>query len=582
MLFQFPDYQSNIIQIGNLYLGGDLPVRIQSMTSTPTSDIPATLAQCIHLADAGCELIRITVPASRDVDHLKQIRDGFRSKGYLQPLVADVHYNPKIAETCASFIEKVRINPGNYVDRARGKSSYSDSEYRSELVRIEERLAPLLEVCKKNDTAIRIGVNHGSLSERILNRFGNTYKGMVESAMEFIRICSKYDFQKLVLSLKSSSARDMIYANRLLAESMLAEGFHYPIHLGVTEAGMGEDGIIKSSVGIGTLLCDGIGDTIRVSLTGDPLQEIPVAIFLAQQFGRKRNIEPLFDNHPFEYKRRASWERFTGMPLKSISVIGRKSENQPEKPDLVLKDSYLSDYPEYNKWPILNLSRGKPAKEATGPVIIPADAHEVSLEILIEPLQENPLYIPYLQLQQDEHITVVRRFLKTMIEKKLHQPVFLQMEVSGEHDQENVIRISVLLSGMLTDGAIDGISVKINGEDQPRLAFDILQANGLRRFKADFIACPSCGRTQYKITEALQKVQSELSHLSHLKIGIMGCVVNGPGEMADADYGYVGAGNGLVHLYQGKTPVRRNIPETEAVNALIDLIKENGDWKEKG
>lgn len=452
-------YTSKEIQIGNLKLGGDNPVRIQSMTNTDTMDTRATVDQTMALVDAGCELVRITAPDVKAAENLYNIKNKLLKRNYNVPLVADIHFNPKAAEVAATIVEKVRINPGNYVDRNTGKTSFTDQEYADELSRIADRMSHLIDICKRHGTAMRIGVNHGSLSERIMSRYGDTPLGMATSAVEFAQICRQMDFQNLVFSMKASNVKVMVYSTRLLVQKMIQNGMYFPIHLGVTEAGDAEQGRIKSAAGIGTLLLDGIGDTIRVSLTESPVAEIPVAKSIVEHLPRKKVSE-----------------------------------------DDILK-----------------------------------------LKTTFEPCTDKRKIAPHYA-----------------------------------DDKEYSICGAAELGRMLIDGEIAEI------DDDSSVAQDIMQGVGAKIFKAEYISCPSCGRTQYDIQQALQEIKRHTSHLKGIKIGVMGCIVNGPGEMADAHYGYVGSGKGKITLYKGKEVVCRNIDQKDAVARLVQLIKDNGDWTEKG
>lgn len=488
-----------VVMVGGLALGGQHPVRIQSMTNTNTMDTASTVAQVIRLVKAGCEMVRITAPGLREAENLANIKKQLLVKGINIPLIADIHFNPKAAEVAAQFVEKIRINPGNYTDRKKGKPAYSETAYRLELEKIALRLKPLLSICKEKGTAIRIGTNHGSLSERILARYGNTPKGMVESAMEFVRICREADFHQLVLSMKASNVKQMMEANQLLVERMIAEDSYYPVHLGVTEAGDGEDGRIKSAAGIGSLLAMGIGDTIRVSLTEEPEAEIPVARKLLFFYGQKDQIPPQIHAEKWYLKPEVSSE--IGFPA---VVTGTPSE----KADLFAGNQLT--------------------KAPSGRLIHKLIYPSISVEDLC---------------------------LKAAVDYK-----------------------------RLYDAEAGGIWID-NGEGSDpetlaSLSFNILQGLGLRISKTEFIACPSCGRTLFNIMEQLEKVRHHTSHLKGLKIAVMGCIVNGPGEMADADYGYVGAGPAKVSIYKGQHAILKNIGEEAAVDALIQLIKEGGDWQD--
>ena len=503
-------FLSNEVKVGDIIIGGKNPVRIQSMTNTDTMDTLSTVEQSIRMIKAGCELVRITAQNVKAAENLQNIKDELRKRGYTTPLIADIHFNPKAAETAARIVEKVRINPGNYVDKKSSKS-YSEIEYQQELEKIKERLLPLLEICKENGTAIRIGVNHGSLSDRILNRFGNTPEGMVESAMEFAGICKSFGFDNLILSLKSSNARAMINANRLMVERMIAEGLNYPLHLGVTEAGGGEDGRIKSTVGIGTLLKEGIGNTIRVSLTEAPEYEIPIARKIIE-------FSKTISNPEFFLIKKIKYYKF---PL----VI---SKSQNTKADLfIIDDKFTNESGE--QFPFQKFDKK--------------------------------------QIANSEDLIIIKNSYKNL------------------NKEDFLIKSSFDYSSLLLDGECQGIWLdtddNISDEDTVQTAFDILQATGVRISKTEFIACPSCGRTLFNIQKTLEKISKETKHLKGLKIAVMGCIVNGPGEMADADYGYVGAGKGKITLYKKQEVIRKNIEEEKAVEALIELIKENGDWVEK-
>ncbi len=504
-------FKTRVVYIGDIPLGGSNPVRIQSMTSTDTMDTKATVEQSIRMIEAGCEYVRITAPSVQAAENLRNIKKKLRVAGYGTPLIADIHFNPKVAEIAARIVEKVRINPGNYVDRKSGKP-IPESEYDLELERISERLYPLLKICLDHGTTIRIGVNHGSLSERTLNRYGNTPEGMVESALEFARICSGNNFHNLVLSLKSSNTRVMIEANRLLVKSMLKENMNYPVHLGVTEAGDAEDGRIKSAAGIGTLLKDGIGDTIRVSLTEDPEFEIPVAKLIIGYREGKKQAKEIKQYHLKNYK-----------SLKHPLVI---SSAEDEKADLIVTDAQAKDEGSYFFVPI----EGE-ARKGT-----------------------------------------------------LNNPVINKAEYKNIEYEDFLINTSIDYADDLLRGHCQGIWIdtdkSITSDLAVQTAFDILQATGLRISKTEFIACPSCGRTLFNIQEVLAKVKERTEHLKGLKIAVMGCIVNGPGEMADAHYGYVGAAKGMVNLYKGKQVRKRNVPEEHALDELVALIKECGDWRE--
>ncbi|MEA3477346.1 MAG: (E)-4-hydroxy-3-methylbut-2-enyl-diphosphate synthase [Bacteroidota bacterium] len=521
------EFISNIIQIGDLPMGGSYPVRIQSMTNTNTMDVKSTVRQCIALIEAGCEMVRITTPGVKEAHQLEIIKNELTKQGLAVPLIADIHFNPRVAEVAAGIVEKVRINPGNYVDGKMASAEViSDKEYQEELHRIRERIFPLIEICKSHNTAIRIGVNHGSLSERIMNRYGDTPLGMVESALEFAEICRYLQFESLVLSMKSSDVKQMIYATRLLVQRMIKENMAFPIHLGVTEAGDGEDGRIKSAAGIGALLADGIGDTIRVSLTEDPVAEIPVARMITRRFAESRDqnaentISDIMDL-PLAYQRQSSEpvQHIGGTQIPAVSG---------EIPDELIESGRLG---------LVRFALSDPLKR------------------IFESIQ-------------------------SVKGQKKNHPLIFQIDCSGAGFEEVMISASALIARLMIDGYGDGLLITdANSKHQYiKIELGILQALRLRISKTEYIACPSCGRTQFDIQDALNKIRDETSHLKGLKIGVMGCIVNGPGEMADADYGYVGSGNGKISLYKGKEMVQRNIDESQAVDALLKLIKDNGDW----
>ena len=514
------NYISRQIRIGDLLLGGSNPVRIQSMTNTPTSDVPATVNQIRQLASAGCDIVRVAVQNIKEAEALPLIKKELKKSDIYIPLVADVHFYPEIAEIAARYVEKVRINPGNYVDRFWQKTDYSEKDNIFALEKISERLKPLLKICKQEGAAIRVGVNHGSLSERILVRYGNTPEGMVESAMEFIRICRDEGFDNLTLSLKASDVLTMIEANRLLVMRMMASGYDFPIHLGVTEAGSGEDARLKSMAGIGSLLASGIGDTVRVSLTEDPLNEIPVAKELVEHFGRNKDAVTDTIGHTMVYQVE------TKEPLKEIT--GQK---------FPVVTSCLSQHAELYFDPVHNRLINE------------------NLNLIIHPVKQFP--VPG----------------NSIIKLSYPSLSFSELMMRATVD-------FTLLAGHLKSGGI-WIDNGKNGsaDEMAAMSLKILQALGKRFTGAVYVACPSCGRSQFDVIEKLKKVKTVTSHLKGLKIAVMGCVVNGIGEMGDADYGFVGAGQGKVNIYRAGKLVVKNIPEKEAVNELVSLIKKSNDWK---
>ena len=568
-LFNYHRRIASVVKIGDIPMGGTNPIRLQSMTNTPTLNTLATVEQCKRVFVAGADYVRITTPGIRDAENLKEIKKELLKAGYKKPLVADVHFNPDVAELAAQIVEKVRINPGNYVDKKRsGQVCYDEKEYKFELERIYERVLPLLTICKQHGTAIRVGVNHGSLSDRIMNRYGDTPEGMVESAMEFLRIFDAESFKQTVISMKSSNTRVMVQSTRLLVKRMLEEGMNYPVHLGVTEAGEGEDGVIKSAVGISALLADGIGETIRVSLTGDPEQEIPVARNIVECISQRKKHKPIissaqFNFSPYSYHRRETEEvnRIGGNHTHAVVAADLKmipSENDlyfyPEDQSRILFRSGTTMQVDYSL-------------AANGQL----DADETSGKIVIIPSGN------------DNSLGEARKLISQLQADKLKSPVIFRKLYNEKHLENLNVKAACDFGPLLIDGLIDGVWIEnedsaICNGDIYQLSLSLLQASRLRMSKTEYISCPSCGRTLFDLSATTAKIREQTSHLKHLKIGIMGCIVNGPGEMADADYGYVGTGAGKITLYKNKTVVKRNIPEENAVKELIDLIKENGDW----
>ena len=557
--YHYQRFKTREIKIGNTALGGNNPIRIQSMTNTDTMNTEATVAQSIRMIEAGCEFVRITAPGVKEAENLANIKNELIKRGYHTPLIADIHFNPKAAEIAAAIVEKVRINPGNYVDRNTGKFEFTDKEYQEELERISERIFPLIEICKKNQTAIRIGTNHGSLSSRILNRYGDTPEGMAESAMEFIRILNGFDFNNLVLSMKSSNVKVMIASTRLLVAKMKAESFNFPFHLGVTEAGDAEDGRIKSAAGIGALLHDGIGDTIRVSLTEDPEFELPVARKIAD-FYTKTHSENIAETsnypvNPYQYNRRKTLQINDIGNNQTVKIVGDNNADF----------SYINNHLVNNKT-------------------------KLSIEYLIvdnldffenDTLHKN-LSDKILVFDLKKQNSFQERKLFSLLNKyQIESPVIIKKTYNIADLEEFQMKAAVDFNSLLVDGFCDGIWIEnpnFSVDIITKTSFNILQACGVRISKTEFISCPSCGRTQFRIMDALKLIKERTSHLKGLKIAVMGCIVNGPGEMADAHYGYVGAGNGRITLYKGKEVIEKNIAESEALDKLIELIKANGDW----
>lgn len=615
------------VQIGTLNLGGHNPIRVQSMTTTDTMDTEGSVEQSIRMIDAGCELVRITAPSKNEAENLKNIKEELAKRGYNTPLVADIHFTPNAAEIAAKIVEKVRVNPGNYADKKKFEEiEFTDASYEAELKRIEEKFTPLVLLCKEHGTAMRIGTNHGSLSDRILSRYGDTPEGMVESALEFIRICEKHDFDQLVISMKASNTLVMVQAYRLLMAKMLERGTIYPLHLGVTEAGDGEDGRIKSAVGIGALLEDGLGDTIRVSLTEAPEAEIPVAQKLVAKYDAYQPFNfsaptTRLQYDPFSYSKRST----TGIHNiggKNVPVVlADLSHLSDIKPAHFFGFGYQYSIP-LDKWNIQdqaadyvyigNNSLGFEVPGTLGiivnydlwkaeyqnkagyyPLVLTEQLQEIdAAQVCFIPLEaeENlptnfskfPNAIVILNARHDNKTQLFRRFFLELQEEGCANPVILSYQYDTAELETFQLYAGADAGAILIDGFGDGIWLNANLGAQyiNSTAFGILQATRTRISKTEYISCPSCGRTLFDLQETTAKIRQRTSHLKGIKIGIMGCIVNGPGEMADADYGYVGTGPGKINLYKEKEIVRRNINEAEAVEALVELIQEYGDWQE--
>ena len=597
------------VSIGNRPVGGHNPIRLQSMTSIDTNNIEAVTAQSKRIIDAGGDYVRITAQGIKEAEALKIIKEKLHSDGYDNPIVADIHFNPKAAEVSARYIEKVRINPGNYVDkRISGETQYSDKEYVAELEKTRQNLKSLFDVCKRNNVAIRIGVNHGSLSQRVMSRYGDTPEGLVMSLIEFLQICIAEDFHNIVLSIKASNTRVMVQACRMLVAKMKEMGKCYPIHLGVTEAGEGEDGRLKSAIGIGTLLIDGIGDTVRVSLTEDPEFEIPVARTIVDYCTQSIKTEipaiATLPYDPFSYSRRNTMTVhnigggklpvvFASVGTSGLQVFNRKPDYLifESTPDTTLFDKYAETIPDiivpYEYW--LNTGKGIPMHR-----IDAFHQHKLHDTINIVNIGLHELHeiskianLPNVVLMLDAGLGVAYRNLRAAVvylqQQSILNPFVATLRTDIANTETFQITSSAGLGGMFIDGLADGICI-INPLLKPQFisatSFGILQASRVRFSKTEYISCPSCGRTLFDIQTAVKEIRKRTGHLPNLKIGVMGCIVNGPGEMADADYGYVGAGRGLITLYKEKEVVRKNIPADRAVDELIELIKENGDWKE--
>lgn len=619
------------VKIGDVPLGGRNPIRVQSMTTVDTMDTLGSVEQTIRMIDAGCEYVRITAPSIKEAQNLEHIRNELRKRGYTVPLIADIHFTPNAAELAARLVEKVRINPGNYADRKRFETiEYTESSYQAELDRIRDKFLPLVRICKEYGTAMRIGTNHGSLSDRIMSRYGDNPTGMVESALEFLRICEDEQFYNIVLSMKSSNPQVMVQAYRLLVQKLQEGNFKpYPLHLGVTEAGDGEDGRIKSSLGIGTLLEDGLGDTIRVSLTEEPEAEVPVAKALADRYThRKGNPIPEIHHYPidpFSYTRRATRQTANLGGHEVPRVIADMSGRQALTPASFFAVGYHYSVP-LDKWNISDMACDY-VYAASNPVdfeipgtlgiiydvatwqqrrqqprafplfhlpdylastdrsatlnFVRTDLSQLTNEAIARLTQDDTTVL-VIDTQNEHGYAELRRLFVELMEADCPIPVVIARRYQGLHEEEFQLYAGTDVGGLLVDGLGDG--VMLSADQNPRLlnatAFNILQASRTRISKTEYISCPSCGRTLFDLQETTAKIRSRTSHLKGIKIGIMGCIVNGPGEMADADYGYVGSGPGRITLYRGKEVVKKNVPTVNAVDELIGLIREDNLWTE--
>lgn len=630
------------VKVGEVIIGGDNPIVVQSMTTVDTMDTMGSVEQCIRMIESGCQLIRITAPSMKEAENLKNIKDELKRRGYQTPLVADIHFTPNAAEIAAKIVEKVRINPGNYADKKKFEIiEYTDQSYQEELDRIRERFLPLVKICKEYGTAMRIGTNHGSLSDRIMSRYGDTPLGMVESALEFLRICEDENYHDIVISMKSSNTQVMVQAYRLLVQKLEEGGFKpYPLHLGVTEAGDGEDGRIKSAVGIGTLLEDGLGDTVRVSLTEDPEFEAPVAKALVDRY-TDRAGHPAIDSlehfpiTPFEYNKRDTIEVFnfggTNVPrvIADISAIGNISEKEmkqvghfylPELDKWKMNDQgadyvFTGDHPipfmlpngmkeiqyytnwlqsedQVNKFPAFRLEEFKKAEK-----------HHYGLNFLLLDDVEVKESLPFVEGRKDlviilhsknpHNLAALRRAFITLMENHSLIPVVVKVDYPVQAQDKTMLYAATNVGGLLIDGLGDGIMIGLDayqGDDRTSVleqiklhnsvGFGVLQAARTRMSKTEYISCPSCGRTLFDLQETTAMIRKRTDHLKGVKIGIMGCIVNGPGEMADADYGYVGSGKGKITLYKGKEVVKKSVPSEKAVDELIEIIRKDGMWLE--
>lgn len=644
------------VKVGDLLMGAGHPIRVQTMTTTDTMDTMATVAQSIRCIEAGAELIRITAPSRNEAENLRLIKEELRKRGYTTPIVADIHFTPNAAEIAARIVEKVRVNPGNYVDKKKFEQlEYTDVEYSEEIERIRERFTPLVLICKEYGTAMRIGTNHGSLSDRIMSRYGDTANGMVESAMEFLRIARSEDYHNIMLSMKSSNPQVMVQAYRLLINNMMNEfGECYPLHLGVTEAGDGEDGRIKSAVGIGTLLEDGIGDTIRVSLTEDPELEIPVCQDLVKRYEYPQKSKELtvpdiiipgneslnssfnLPYDPFHYRRResfpvsnigdkqvpvvvADFSKFEKILPENLQEIGYNYDAHTDKwnigdaaADFIFCNDILGfelpgtlkvilyhkkwlDASDKNKYvPILNsneyLNDGIQQSALINFVMIDCYSEgypDQQLDLLFDKLKRDNKVVICLSSTNRNNVQSIRRMFVELMENDIKNPVIIICDSSHASMDESLIHFAVETGALFIDGFGDGIclgyhfgnnSVPVPAKLLNSIAFGILQATRTRISKTEYISCPSCGRTLFDLQETTAKIRAVTNHLKGVKIAIMGCIVNGPGEMADADFGYVGSGVGKITLYRGKEVVKRNVNSEVAVDELIVLLKESGAW----
>ncbi len=634
-LTEYSRFITREVNIGDLKMGAHNPIRVQSMTTTDTMDTLKTVEQSIRMIEAGCELVRITAPSLNDAKNLELIKKELKARGYNTPICADIHFTPNAAEFAARVIEKVRVNPGNYADKKKFEViEYTESAYAAELERIRERFTPLVKICKEYGTAMRIGTNHGSLSDRILSRFGDTPLGMVESALEFLRVCEDHNFYNIVISMKASNTQVMVQAYRLLVAKMIESGRNYPLHLGVTEAGDGEDGRIKSAVGIGTLLEDGLGDTIRVSLTEEPEFEIPVAKQLAERYTQRKEHQRIKElttelpYNPFEYERKktkevinlgghhvprviADYSMKKEVTAASLFAIGLNYSVPLDKWNLTdsaadyvfLGDNcvnfeipgtlgliynsqtWLKNKTQKQAYPLFCGEEYFKSTEKSEQInFIAIDIHTLT-QSFIDKLKNEANCCLVLDSFNLHTMPELRRMCIELKTNEVKCPIIIKCNYKDLNESQFQLNASTDLGGLLLDGFGDGIWIKqkdcVNTQICNSTAFGILQATRTRISKTEYISCPSCGRTLFDLQETTQKIRERTHHLKGIKIGIMGCIVNGPGEMADADYGYVGTGVDKISLYKGKEVVKKNVNSANAVDELISLIKENGDWVEK-
>lgn len=581
-LFNYKRRKSSVVHIGGLELGGENPVRIQSMANTNTNDIEPSVEQALRIVEAGGELVRFTAQGVKEAESLALIRRAMNDRGCHTPLVADIHFNPAAAEVAAGYVEKVRINPGNFVDRVHTlqRFDYTDEEYALEIKKIKDRLWPLLDICRAHHTALRIGVNHGSLSDRILSRYGDTPQGMVESCMEFLRILKAENFMDVVISIKASNTVIMVQTVRLLAAVMKQENMNFPLHLGVTEAGDGEDGRVKSALGIGALLADGIGDTIRVSLSEEPECEIPVARKLVDYISKRAEHTPIKAKNsgkvdPFKYERRETFRvDKIGGGAAPVVILSSNVSSQGLVADYCFDGKRIAGAPLYTVAQLSDL------KSDAAPIkFLQLNYGEYSSAVK-EAVDEKTVFV--LTTQHANGVGEQRALFHALLSDGVKNPVVIKRSYEEAQLEDLQIKAGADLGLFFIDGLGDGLWIEAPNVPQEQLlslSFGILQGARVRVSKTEYISCPSCGRTLFDLQSTIAQIKAKTSHLKGLKIGIMGCIVNGPGEMADADYGYVGSAKGKVNLYKGQTCVEKLIPAEEAVDRLIDLIKRNGDWK---
>ncbi len=628
------------VKVGDSPLGGENPIRVQSMTTVDTMDTEGSIAQTLRMVESGCEYVRITAPSVKEAQNLQPIKEGLRAQGCDVPLVADIHFTPNAAELAAKIVEKVRINPGNYADKKKFEEiAYTDESYQEELERIREKFTPLVEICKANGTAMRIGTNHGSLSDRIMSRYGDTPLGMVESALEFIRICEDLDYYDIVVSMKSSNPQVMVQAYRLLVKMLNQQGLQpYPLHLGVTEAGEAEDGRIKSAVGIGTLLEDGLGDTVRVSLTEEPEVEAPVAKIMVDRLYKRSGHEALPEEdfslyNPYEYQKRETHEvmnfgsanvprviadmsHLDEIVVKDLKAVGHFYLPELDKwtmndlgcdyiyagskpipfmlpnglKELLDYEAWISVKSDANKFPLLTVDQLDNVLHPQLNFVL-VDTSQIS-EALIQFLSDREQFVLILKTDNQHALADLRRAFVQLMNHEVRMPVVIQRTYDDLGEDAMMMFPATDMGGLLIDGFGDGVMLGMDhvtaskdiylekAKAYNNILFGVLQAARTRITKTEYISCPSCGRTLFDLQETTAMIRKRTDHLKGVKIGIMGCIVNGPGEMADADYGYVGSGKGKITLYKGQEVMKRGVPSARALDELIELIKDDGKWME--